>query len=188
MKLSAWAKENGLSYQAAWKMFRAGTLPVPATQIPTGTILVHPPRAASDLCAVYARVSASDQKADLDRQVARLCIHATQAGLKPGTIVTEIGSGMNASRPKLLKLLRDPAIGVIVIEHRDRLARFGFEQIEAALAASGRRLVVAETGEIPSDLVRDMTEVLTSFCARLYGARSARNRAQRAMGEAARDA
>ncbi len=51
------------------------------------------------------------------------------------------------------------------------------EFVEAALSASGRRLVVADEGEVTGDLVRDMVEVLTSFCARLYGRRSARNRA-----------
>ena len=55
------------------------------------------------------------------------------------------------------------------------------ELVEAALSAHGRRLVVIDTGEIDDDLVRDMTEVLTSFCARLYGRRSARNRAEKAL-------
>ena len=67
------------------------------------------------------------------------------------------------------------------MEHRDRLARFGVEQLEAALSAQGRRIVVADPGETTDDLVRDMIEVLTSMCARLYGRRGARNRAMRAV-------
>jgi putative resolvase len=70
---------------------------------------------------------------------------------------------------------------VIVVEHRDRLARYGVEQLEAALSAQGRRLVVVDPGETDDDLLRDMIEVLTSFCARLYGRRGARNRAMRAV-------
>lgn len=70
---------------------------------------------------------------------------------------------------------------MIVVEHRDRLARFGVEHLQAALAASGRRIVIAEDGETADDLVRDMIEVLTSMCARLYGRRGARNRAMRAV-------
>jgi putative resolvase len=70
---------------------------------------------------------------------------------------------------------------VIVVEHRDRLARFGVEHLHAALAAQGRRIVVVEDGETADDLVRDMIEVLTSMCARLYGRRGARNRAMRAL-------
>jgi putative resolvase len=68
-----------------------------------------------------------------------------------------------------------------VVEHRDRLARMNAELVEAALSAHGRRLVVLDDGEVDDDLVRDMLEVLTSFCARLYGRRSARNWAQKAL-------
>ena len=70
---------------------------------------------------------------------------------------------------------------MIVVERRDRLARFGVEHLDAALAAQGRRVLVADAGETADDLVRDMIEVLTSMCARLYGRRGARNRAMRAV-------
>jgi len=101
--------------------------------------------------------------------------------------VTEVGSGMNGRRRKLAKLLSDPTAMTIVAEHRDRLARFGVEHLEAALRAQGRRIVVVEDSEVEDDLVRDMTEVLTSFCARLYGRRGARNRAEKALRCAAHD-
>jgi putative resolvase len=76
---------------------------------------------------------------------------------------------------------------VVLVEHRDRLARFGVEHLEAALSAQGRRVVVADAGETADDLVRDMVEVLTSMCARLYGRRGARNRAMRALTAARRE-
>jgi len=78
-------------------------------------------------------------------------------------------------------------VGTIIVEHRDRLARFGVGYLEAALAAQGRRLVVVEDAEVTDDLVKDMVEVLTSCCARLYGRRSAKRRASVAV-EAARKA
>lgn len=81
-------------------------------------------------------------------------------------------------------MLSDPAASVLVVEHRDRLARFSIEHLEAALAASGRRLVVLDPEETTSDLVRDITEVLTSMCARLYGQRAGKNRAARAIAVA----
>ena len=65
--------------------------------------------------------------------------------------------------------------------HRDRFLRFGTEYVEAALSAQGRKLMVVESSERKDDLVRDMIEVLTSFCARLYGRRSARHQAKKAM-------
>jgi len=80
-----------------------------------------------------------------------------------------------------LKLLRNQAIKVIVVEHRERLIRFGFEYIEAALAAQGQSIMVVDPFEVKDDLIRDMTEVLTSFCARLYGKRGARHKAEKAI-------
>jgi putative resolvase len=59
--------------------------------------------------------------------------------------------------------------------------RFGFEYAEAALAAQGRRVVVINAGEITDDSVRDLREVIVSMCARLYGKRSAKNRARKAI-------
>ncbi|MED7826072.1 IS607 family transposase, partial [Streptomyces chiangmaiensis] len=93
----------------------------------------------------------------------------------------EIGSGMNGSRSKARRLLADPDVATVVVEHKDRLGRMNAELVEAALSAHGRRLVVLDDGEMEDDLVRDMVEVLTSFCARLYGRRSAQNRARKAL-------
>lgn len=130
---------------------------------------------------IYARVSSHDQRADLDRQVARLTAWASERDLAVKQVVVEVGSGLNGKRPKLRRILSDPDAKVIVVEHRDRLARFGVEHLEAALSAQGRRIVVADSGETTDDLVRDVIEVLTSMCARLYGRRGARNRAMRAL-------
>jgi putative resolvase len=94
---------------------------------------------------------------------------------------------MNGSRAKVRRLLADPRVRAVVVEHRDRLGRMNTELVESALCAHGRRLVVGDGGEVDDDLVRDMVEVLTSFCARLYGRRSARNRALKAVGCAQRD-
>lgn len=181
MKLSEWAKKQGISYKTAWRWVRQGKMPVPFEQTPTGTILVREPDTPPGAVALYARVSSTDQKSDLDRQVARLVEYANAQGWMVAKAVTEIGSGLNGHRPKLIRLLADPKVRTIMVEHRDRLMRFGFEYVEAALAAQGRRVVVVEPGEVKDDLVQDMIEVLTSFCARLYGRRSARNKAKKAL-------
>ena len=133
---------------------------------------------------LYSRVSSHDQKADLQRQSDRLHSWATATGIPIVRAVSEVGSGMNGARPKLRKLLSDPAVTTIVVERRDRLGRMNTELVEAALSASGRRLVVVDPAELDDDLVRDMTEVLTSFCARLYGRRSAANRVAAALAAA----
>ena len=191
MKLSEWAAQQGIHYQTAWRWWRHGTLPVPARQLASGTILVEvptPSAATGGRTVVYARVSSHDQRADLDRQVSRVVGWAGGQRLAVDEVVTEVGSGLNGRRPRLARLLADPQVATIVVEHRDRLARFGVEQLQAALAATGRRIVVAEDGETTDDLVRDVVEVLTSFCARLYGRRGARNRALRALTAAGRGA
>jgi len=190
MRLSEWAAREGVHYQSAWRWFRDGQLPVPAIRTPSGTILVRVPRDSSvgkERTAVYARVSSDDQRGDLDRQVARMTEWATAQGVTVSEVVTEVGSGMNGRRRKLARLLADATTTTIIVEHRDRLARFGVEHLEAALAAQGRRIVVVDDGEVDDDLVRDMTEVLTSFCARLYGRQGARNRAEKALNCAKND-
>jgi putative resolvase len=186
MKLAAWARANGVHPQTAYRWFRQGTMPVPARRLPSGTILVEVPGGNSDgteqqRVVLYARVSVHDQRTDLDRQVARLSAWAAGQGIVVAEVVGEVGSGTNGRRPRLRRLLADPTVAMIVVEHRDRLARFGVEYLEAVLGAQARRLVVLDPGETSDELVSDLVEVLTSFCARLYGRRGARNRALRAV-------
>ncbi|MGD1075930.1 MAG: recombinase family protein [Thermodesulfovibrionales bacterium] len=84
---------------------------------------------------MYVRVSSAEQKADLDRQIARLSEVAPSRHLR---------SGLNGHRRAILKLLRKPAGRTVMVEHRDRLMRSAFEHVEAALAAQGRTLTVVE--------------------------------------------
>lgn len=93
----------------------------------------------------------------------------------------EVGSGLNGRRKKLLALLRDKSITTLVVEHRDRLARFGVEYIEASMQCAGKALIVVNETEKTDDLVQDFVDVVTSMCARIYGKRSAKNRAARAI-------
>ncbi len=190
MKLKDWAALMGIHYQTAWKWWNEGNLPIPAFQTPTGAVFVTLDDQASPAggVALYARVSSSDQKTDLDAQIGRLAAYAAAQRLVVVRTAAEVGSGLNGHRPKLMKLLADPAVSAIVVEHRDRMMRFGAEYVESALAATGRQLLVVEPDEVKDDLVQDMIEVLTSFCARLYGRRSARNKARKAVDAITGDA
>jgi putative resolvase len=136
---------------------------------------------ASGRVVVYCRVSSADQKQDLERQAGRVVAGATELGLAVGQVVSEVGSGMNGRRRKLTRVLSDPAATVIVVEHRDRLTRFGFEHLQASLASAGRRIVVLDNAETGDDVVGDVTEVLTLLCVHLYGRRSASRRAAKAV-------
>jgi putative resolvase len=108
-------------------------------------------------------------------------LYANSKGWVVAQTITEIGSGLNGHRPKLMKLLTNSNIKIILMEHLDRLMRFGVEYVESALAAQGRRLIIADSSELKDDLVQDMIEILTSFCTRLYGRRSAKNKAKKAL-------
>jgi putative resolvase len=189
MNLTEWARAQGIAPRTAYRWFREGTLPVPAERVGPRTILVNIDANASPSViggvGLYARVSSHDQKTDLERQVARLSQWAAKAGHRVVRIESETASGMNGGRTKARRLLADPKVTCVVVEHKDRLGRMNVELVEAALAAHGRRLVVLDEGEVQDDLVRDMTEILTSFCARLYGRRSAKNRAKKALEAAA---
>lgn len=189
MNLAVWAERNGVARVTAYRWFHAGLLPVPARKAERLILVDDQPadRSRRARTAVYARVSSADQKPDLDRQVARVTAWATTEQIAVDKVVTEVGSALNGHRRKFLALLRDPSVKRIVVEHRDRFCRFGSEYVEAALAAQGRELVVVDSAEVDDDLVRDMTEILTSMCARLYGKRAAQNRAKRALAAAAEE-
>lgn len=190
MNLAEWARIQGVHPQTAYRWFREGTLPVPAVRVNQRTILVSPDApvgAEAQAFGLYARVSSHDQRGDLDRQLARLTRWAADAGGQVVRVESEVGSGINGARTKVRRLLADPKVITVVVEHRDRLGRMNTGLVESALAADGRRLVVLDQAEVTDDLVRDMVEVLTSFCARLYGCRSARNRAEKALRCAGRD-
>jgi predicted site-specific integrase-resolvase len=155
---------------------------VPFVRLPTGTLIVQEPATLpGEGAALYARVSSADQKGDLDRQLARLSEYAAAQGIHVVDAIQEVGSGLNGHRRKMLRILNNPLVKVIVVEHRERLMRFGFEYVESALAAQGRKVIVIEPDELTDDVVRDLHEVIVSMCARLYGKRSAKNRAKKAI-------
>jgi putative resolvase len=188
MKLKEWAIANNIHPQTAYRWFREGTLPVRAERVGPRVIMVYPDPPSGEKIAdtpgavgLYARVSSHDQRDDLTRQMDRLTAWAHAAGATVTRKESEVGSGMNGDRTKVRRLLSDPEVKTVVVEHRDRLGRMNIDLVEAAMEASGRTLIVLNEDEVEDDLVRDMTEILTSFCARLYGRRSAKNRAERAL-------
>ena len=186
ISLTAWGRLYGFDKATTARLHKQGRLP-PELQVetlPTGRHFVIVRGDNDGRCVVYARVSSAGQKDDLDRQVGRVVEWATRQGCRPDEVVKEIGSGLNGNRRRLRRLVADHTVGTIVVEHRERLSRFGFEYVEAALAGRGARILGMDEGELEDDLVRDVTEVMTSLCARLYGRRSARRRAERALAAA----
>ncbi len=183
MKLSSYAKKIGISYNTAWRMWKRGQLP--GYQLPTGTVIVDPPELRTtpgQTVAIYARVSNSENKDNLERQAERLVSWCNAQGWSVGKIVKECGSGINDQRPKFLALLSDPKIGRIVVEHKDRASRFGMVYIQTLLAMQQRELVVVNTADTAEDdLMGDFVAIITSFCARLYGRRRAKRKTEQVL-------
>ena len=188
MRLSDWGRQFGRAPRVSWQMLQDGKLPDDLEVKRVGRLFYVRERSSVDVVVrtvLYARVSSSDQSDDLVRQAERLQRFARQQGWAVDEVVMETASGLNGKRRKLLRVLESVGGVRLVVEHRDRLARFGFEMVEAAVRGGGGEVVVTDDGELDDDLVRDVTEVLTSMCARLYGRRSAARRAERALEAAA---
>ncbi len=176
MKLSEYARQQGISYRTAFRWWQAGQ--IPGYQAATGTIIVHEPkesRAAPQRVAIYARISSAEIQPSLDSQAERLAAYCAAKGYQVSKIVKEVGSGVNDARPKLLALLEDQAITLIVVEHMDRAARFGFRYLDTLLKSQGRSIEVVNQAENDhEDLLADLMTILYSFTARLYGQRRAK--------------
>ncbi len=179
MKLSQYAKQQGISYRTALRWFRDGT--IQGYQAPSGTIIVteREPMQAVQKVAIYARVSSAEHRANLERQAERLTQYCTARGYPVAQVVKEIASGVNESRPKLLSLLTDTSITRVVVEHRDRLTRFGFHYIDALFTVQGCTIEVVNPAQNDTEeLLADLTSIIYSFCARLYGQRRAKHKTE----------
>jgi predicted site-specific integrase-resolvase len=185
MKLSQWAKQQGLTYQTAWNLFKQNKLPIPAQQLETGTIIVHPEQkiTSSLKTYIYCRVSSHNKKDDLERQAQRCIDFCSSRGYEISKVVKEVASGMNDSRPKLIDIVSLPPKRIIV-EHKDRLTRFGFNYIEHFLSILGFELIVVNRDqEEKNELMNDLISIITSFCCRIYGARKTSHKVQKIKEE-----
>jgi putative resolvase len=183
MKLSQYAKQQGISYRTALRWFRDGT--IQGYQAPSGTIIVtesREPTQAVQKVAIYARVSSSEQRQDLERQAERLSQYCTVRGYQVAQVVKEVASGVNDSRPKLLSLLKDTSVTRVVVEHRDRLTRFGFLYIDALFSVQGRVIEVVNPAQNDNEeFLADLTSIIYSFCARFYGQRRAKRKTEKVV-------
>lgn len=184
MKLSDYAKSQGVSYRTAWNWWKQGI--IKGRQLPTGTILidVEASVASTTVACIYARVSSSENKSNLERQAERLTQYAVAKGYIIQKVVKEVGSGLNDNRKKLNTILSDKSFNVLIVEHKDRLTRFGANYIEILLSQTGRRLEVVNNVENnKDDLMTDFAAVITSFCARLYGMLRAKRKTEKLIQE-----
>lgn len=182
MKLSEWARKNSVTYRTAFAHYKSGKIPN-AYSLSTGTIVVPEEEKKNKVeCnAVYARVSSSENKDNLDSQARRVSEFCNAKGWIVHEVVKEVASGVNDKRPKLSKLLKEKKATRIIVEHRDRLTRFGFNHIKDLF--DGEVVVINEAGEDEKDLVQDFVSIITSFCARVYGQRRTKRQTEKLIEE-----
>lgn len=185
IKLSKWAKENNVTYRTAWSYYTNGILK--GKQLETGTILIEIEdniNTKNEKTVIYARVSSSENKSNLDSQAKRLEDYCFCKGYKIDKIIKEVGSGLNDKRPKLEALLLDKSIKRIVVEHKDRLCRFGLNYIQKLLESDNRYIeIVNNVDTDEQDIIQDFVSIITSFCARLYGKRRSKRKTEELIRE-----
>lgn len=184
MKLSDYAEQLGISYQTAWRHFKAGKIPYPTRKLPSGTVIVdyNPalPLQMKGKAAIYARVSSAENKDNLERQAERLQAYAIARGYQVQYVVKETGSGLNDDRKKLAKLLTREDYEILIVEHRDRLCRFGSNYIDILLNRCNVTLdIVNRVDDKRDDLMTDLVAIITSFAARLYGQRRGKRKTEK---------
>lgn len=174
MKLSQWAKKQGIGYRAAWNHFKNGLIKGAYT-LPSGTIIVPEnieQISKQEYIICYARVSSSQNKTNLESQSKRINDFCAAKGWIVNESIQEIGSGLNDNRKKLLKILEDKKATKIVVEHKDRLTRFGFNYIKTVCDSFNCEIIIINPAmDDKEDLIQDFTNIITSFCAKIYGQR-----------------
>jgi putative resolvase len=184
MKLSDYAQHLGISYQTAWRHFKSGKIPYPTKKLPSGTVIVDYVQdsnmAMRGNAAIYARVSSAENKENLERQAQRLTAYAIARGYKVQHVVKETGSGLNDNRKKLEALLKKDDYEILIVEHRDRLCRFGSNYLDVLLSRCGVTLdIVNAVDDKRDDLMTDLVGIITSFAARLYGQRRGKRKTEK---------
>lgn len=175
MKLRDYANRLGVSYRTAWNHFNEGLIEG-AYKLSNGTIIVPEEKIIENVqehgVVLYARTSSSQNKKMLDEQSKRLETYAIARGYKIKKIIKEFGSGLNDTRKQLSSVLKENKYDKIIVEHKDRLTRFGFEWFR--LLTNDRIEVINQTKENDEDLTQDFIAIIHSFSARLYGQRKSK--------------
>jgi len=181
IQLRDYAKNHSVTYRTAWNRFRAGKIPNSFKDANNNIIIEVINENNIDLSkvAIYTRVSSNENRRNLDAQATRLKEYSIARGYQIVEVVKEVGSGVNDNRKKLKKLLESDSWGTIVVEHKDRLTRFGFNYIETLLNKEGRKIEVVNLAEDEkSDLMQDLVSIIYSFSAKMYGLRRSKRKTE----------
>ena len=186
-KLSDDAKEHGIGYRTAYNHFVKGLISG-AYQLPTGTIVIpdHQKQEVKtfEYVVCYARVSSSENKKELELQAERIVSYSNAKGWQVSELIKEVGSGVNDARPKLLKALQEGKATKLVVEHKDRLTRFGFNFInELCKKFNCEVVIINNVNDKKEDIIQDFVSIITSFCSKIYGQRRSKRKTETLIKE-----
>lgn len=181
MRLREYATRLGVSYLTAYNHWKKGL--IKGFQLETGTIIVEfeeTKQSTHKRVVLYARVSSSENKDNLEAQLTRLRNFAIAKGYTIVKEIQEVGSGLNDKRRKLLAQLKLKDWDILLVEHKDRLARFGIELIETLLAQLDKKIEVINQAESQrADILQDLISIITSYSAKIYGLRRSKRQTEK---------
>lgn len=125
---------------------------------------------------IYSRVSSQGQKDDLVNQTEFLRQFANGRGIIVDEVIEEVGSGLNYNRKKwnrLLERTQKREISKILISHKDRFIRFGYDWFERFLKSNGVEIIVVNNEKLSpqQEMVQDLISIIHVFSCRIYGLR-----------------
>lgn len=180
IKISEYAKRMSLHIRTAYRYFHSGKIEGFQDK-ETKTIFIKNPFSEKKLfenfnqkrAVLYARVSSNENRANLETQMERLKNYANAKGYKITNEVKEVGSGLNDKRKNF-----------IIVEHKGRLTRFGFNYLETFMKSHKKEIeVINDVSNNKEDLIQDFISIITSFCAKIYDQRRSRRKTEKIIKE-----
>ena len=186
IKLSDYAKQHNVCYRTAYNHFKKGLI-ANAYQLETGTIVIpdsYVPPTKQEYVVTYARVSSSENKGNLEKQSNRLIDFCNANGWITKENVKEVGSGINDNRKQLLRIFKEKKATKLVVEHKDRLTRFGFKYLEEICNLNNCNIIIINNVEDEKEnIIQDFVSIITSFCSKLYGQRRSKRKTEQLIKE-----
>ena len=191
IKISKLAKDLGITQRTLWNWYYDKKIDFIKSNtgrnfvsLETYNSLLNISNEKTEKVVIYCRVSSTSNKTNLNAQKERLTNYCISKGYKIYKIIEEYGSGINDKRPKLQHLLESGDYTKIVVEHKDRLTRFGFNYLEILLKYTNKSIeVVNNVDTEDEDIIQDFVSIITSYCARIYGKRRSKRRTEKLIEE-----
>lgn len=178
IKVSEYAKIKGVHYRTIQRHFNEGL--IEGYRNPYGRIFLKNPLYTKEennnkndrAVILYARVSSSTNKKSLDGQIERMRLYAAAKGYNIVGEYRELASGLNDNRLLLNKIFNRDDYSILLVEHKDRLTRFGFNYLVKLLDKLNVKVeVINQIENKDQEIVEDFVSIITSFCGKIYGSK-----------------